>query len=295
MREPTALAGDARRNDRAVAPRIERRESAGSRVERVSYYLALATLAGVAVVLLVAPTLVVLVTSFTDSYSLKFPPPAYSTRWYRALFDQSPEIGRAALLSAKVAAAATGLSVVLAGAAALALARRRAAWARVLDSIFMSPMMLPPLALGLALLVVFNLTGRGLSLTTLVIGHVAITTPYILRTTIASYSQLDGALLDSARTLGARPAFAFATVTLPLILPGIAAGAFIAFMVSFDNVAISLFLSDARSVVLPILLWNIIESNLDVRAAAVSGVLIAATVLVALVMERLVGLSRHLR
>ena len=289
------LPGGAARSE-AVPTRIERgHESAASRAERWSYYMALAALALVAVVLLVAPTLVVLVTSFTDSYSLKFPPPAYSTRWYRALFEQSPEIGRAALLSAKVAATATALSVVLAGAAALALARRRAAWARVLDSIFMSPMMLPPLALGLALLVVFNLAGHGLSMTTLVIGHVAITTPYILRTTVASYSQLDGALLDSARTLGARPTFAFATVTLPLILPGIAAGAFIAFMVSFDNVAISLFLSDARSEVLPILLWNIIESNLDVRAAAVSGVLIAATVLVALLMERLVGLSRHLR
>jgi putative spermidine/putrescine transport system permease protein len=75
----------------------------------------------------------------------------------------------------------------------------------------------------------------------------------------------------------------------------VAAGAFIAFMMSFDNVAISLFLSDARSEVLPIRLWNIIESNLDVRAAAVSGVLIAATTVLVLLMERVVGVSRHVR
>lgn len=274
---------------------VLRRESRASQFDRWSFRAVLAVLATVAVVLLVAPTIVVLVTSFTNGYSLKFPPPGYSTRWYRALWNESPEILRAAALSLELAAIATGLSVLLAGAAALALARRRAVWARILDSVFMSPMMLPPLALGLALLVVFNVAGRGLSLTTLVVGHVAITTPYILRTTIASYAQLDGAVLDSARALGARPAFAFRTVTLPLILPGVAAGAFIAFMVSFDNVAISLFLSDARSEVLPILLWNIIESNLDVRAAAVSGVLIAGTVIVATLMERLVGLSRHLR
>ena len=84
-------------------------------------------------------------------------------------------------------------------------------------------------------------------------------------------------------------------MTLPLIAPGIAAGAFIAFMYSFDNVAVSLFLSDARSEVLPIRMWHIIESNLDVRAAAVSGVLIGATLLLMLVMERLVGVSRHVR
>ncbi|MFN9120285.1 MAG: ABC transporter permease, partial [bacterium] len=164
-----------------------------------------------------------------------------------------------------------------------------------LDSVFMSPLMLPTLALGLGLLVWFNVFGTGVSMVTLVIGHTAITTPYILRTTCASLSQLDGVLLESAKSLGAGPLFAFRTVTLPLILPGVAAGAFIAFMMSFDNVAISLFLSDARSEVLPIRLWNIIESNLDVRAAAVSGVLIAVTTVLVIVMERVVGVSRHVR
>jgi putative spermidine/putrescine transport system permease protein len=82
---------------------------------------------------------------------------------------------------------------------------------------------------------------------------------------------------------------------LPLVAPGIGAGAFIAFMASFDNVAISLFLSDARSEVLPIRMWNIIESSLDVRAAAASGILIAAAVVLMLLLERLTGVSRHLR
>ena len=130
---------------------------------------------------------------------------------------------------------------------------------------------------------------------TLVIGHIAIATPYVLRTTIVSYSQLDSALLESATSLGASAWHAFRTVTLPLIAPGIAAGAFIAFTASFDNVAISLFLSDARSEVLPIRMWHIIEASLDVRAAAVSGILIAATVVLMLVMERLTGISKHIR
>src|SRR6266480_2334008 len=116
---------------------------------------------------------------------------------------------------------AGGIATVLAVAGAVALARRRAAWARVLDAVFMSPLMLPTLALGLALLVLFNVLGRGLSMTTLVIGHVAICAPYILRTTTSSLLQLDPALLDSARSLGASAWFTFRTVTLPLVAPGI--------------------------------------------------------------------------
>ena len=281
--------------DRVLQPRTGARESRASLLERWSFGVALGVLGGIAMALLVAPTVIVLVTSFTDAYSLKFPPPGYSVRWYAALWNDSPEIVAAALLSLEIAAIATAVSTVLAVAAALALARRRQAWARFLDSVFMSPLMLPTLALGLALLMMFNLMNQGLSTLTLVIGHVAICAPYILRTTSASLIQLDPVLLESARSLGARPLFVFRTVTLPLVLPGIAAGAFIAFMASFDNVAISLFLSDARSEVLPIRMWHIIEASLDVRAAAASGVLIAFTIVLGLVMERLAGISRHLR
>jgi putative spermidine/putrescine transport system permease protein len=271
------------------------RESAGSAWERRSFVGLLGLLAVAAGVLLIAPTLVVLITSFTNGFSLKFPPPGYSPRWYVALWTESPEIVAAFVLSLEVAALASAVSIVLAVAAALALARRPAAWARMVEAFFLSPLMLPSLAIGLALLMLFNLAGRGLSFWTLVAGHIAITAPYVFRTTTASLVQLDGALFECACSLGAKPLFLFRTVTLPLIFRGVAAGAFIGFMYSFDNVAVSLFLSDARSEVLPIRMWHLIESNLDVRAAAVSGVLIAATLVLMVLMERVVGVSRHLR
>ena len=279
----------------SLVPRTLALESSRSRLERWSFSLVFGLLGGIATLLLVAPTVIVLITSFTSAFSLKFPPPGYSLRWYAALINDSPEIVEAALTSLKIAGAATGISVLLAVAAALALARRRELWARLLDSVFMSPLMLPTLALGLALLVLFNIAGAGLSFWTLVVGHIAITTPYILRTTTASLMQLDPALQESAMSLGAGPRYVLLTITLPLIAPGIAAGAFIAFMASFDNVAISLLLSDARSEVLPIRLWHIIEASLDVRAAAASGLLIAVTVILGLIMERVAGISRHLR
>ena len=277
-----------------AAPR-RARESAASTLERRSFSTVFGVLAAVAIVLLMAPTVVVLITSFTSGFSLKFPPPGWSPRWYLALWSESPEILDAFALSLKLAAIATGLSIVLAVAAALAIARRREAWARLVESLFLSPLMLPTLALGLALLMLFNLAGTGLSFGTLVLGHVAITAPYVFRTTAASLLQLDASLLESARSLGASPTYAFRTVTLPLIRRGVLAGAFIGFMYSFDNVAVSLFLSDARSEVLPIRMWHMIESNLDVRAAAISGVLVATTLVAMIVLERVAGISRHLR
>ena len=267
----------------------------GARAAGMSFRVTMSLIGGVGVLLLMLPTLIVLVTSFTSGYSLKFPPPGFSLRWYEALVFDSPEIIDALTLSLKLAALATAIATVLAVGAAVALARRRSLAARVMDSFFMAPLTVPSLALGLGILVLFNLESAGLSFYSLLAGHIALCAPYILYTTSASYAQLDPALLDSSLCLGASPMRTFRRVVLPALWPGIASGAFIAFMNSFDNVALSLFLSDARSEVLPIRLWHIIEDSLDVRAAAASGVLILVTLVSMLIMERVAGLSRQFR
>jgi putative spermidine/putrescine transport system permease protein len=263
-------------------------------LDRLSFAAAMGVLAAVTLILLLAPTLVVLVVSFTDGFSLKFPPPGYSLRWYAALVD-AWQIQFAARNSLEVALVSTALSVVLGVAAALAIARSRRAMARILDSLFMSPLVLPALAFGLSALMLFTLVGVRLSFTTLVIGHVVVCVPYILRTTIAALAQLDPALLESSASLGAARLYTFRRVTLPTIRSGIFAGAFIAFMSSFDNVPVSLFLADARTDMLPIRMWQNLEGTLDVRVAAISGVLIAVTLVLMVAMERLAGLSRQFR
>lgn len=272
---------------------MARRESLAD----LSYTLVVGLLSAVALLILVCPVVVVLITSFTDSLTLKFPPSGLSTRWYRVLFDpmRSGEIHSAALTSLIVAAVSTTFATLLGTLAALAIARTKAAWARGLDVLFMSPLILPALAYGLAALAFFTLLGFRLSIHFLIIGHIAVVAPFVLRTTVASLSQLDPALLDSSASLGASAFYTFRRVILPIILPGIAAGAFLAFMASFDNVPVSLFLADARTEVLPIRMWNMLEATLDVRTAAISGVLIAATLLLVLVMDRVVGLARRMR
>ena len=247
----------------------------------------------VCVFFLLAPTVVVLLTSFTSSASLRFPPDGFSLRWYYALLD-ADQMQRAAWTSLQVATLTTALSVVLGTSAALAIGRSASRWARALDSLFMSPLLLPALAFGFAALIYFNLIGWGTSLWTLVLGHVVVCVPFVLRTTIASLSQLDPGLIDASASLGAGRLYTFRRVILPNIGKGIGAGAFLAFMASFDNVPVSLFLSDARTEVLPIHLWEIIDTNLDVRTAAASSVLIVFTLVLMLVAERFAGLTRQL-
>jgi putative spermidine/putrescine transport system permease protein len=263
----------------------------------LSYAAVIGGIALLAVLIIVTPVVVVVMTSFTENRSLKFPPTGFSFQWYAQLFDPvaSRPIQKAASNSIEIACFSTLFGVLLATMASLGLARNRRTMARVADNLFMSPLVLPGITFGLAALVYFSLLGFRPSLNLIVAGHIVVTMPFILRTTTASLSQLDPALLDSSASLGASWLYTLRRITLPLIAPGIAAGAFLAFMASIDNVPVSLFLSNARTEVLPMRMWGMMESTLDVRVAAVSGILIAAAFVLMLFMEWTVGLTRRMR
>jgi energy-coupling factor transporter ATP-binding protein EcfA2 len=140
-----------------------------------------------------------------------------------------------------------------------------------------------------------NPIGLTVSITTLVIGHTVVSVPYVVRNTIAALAQLDPAQIDSSLSLGASRLMTFRSVTLPSIRSGILSGAFVCFMASFDNVPVSLFLRDAATDMLPVRMWQDLESKLDVTIAAASSALIILTIILAVIMERLVGLSRRLQ
>jgi putative spermidine/putrescine transport system permease protein len=237
------------------------------------YRIVVGGLAGLGLLILLAPVVIVIVTSFTTSQSLRFPPPDLSLRWYRELFDpaRSAQIHAAAWNSVWVAGAATlvgtGLSVLAA---------------------------LPTLSYGLAALMFFSVLGVRPSLSLLIAGHLVVIAPFAFRTTLASLTQLDPSLLEASANLGASRLYGFRRITLPLIAPGILAGAFLAFVSSMDNVPVSLFLSNARNPMLPIRMWGMMESTLDVRIAAIAGVLILATLVLMVVVDRLTGLTRRM-
>lgn len=261
--------------------------------DKLSFELTMKALTVIALIVMLAPSLIVLVISFTDGMSLRFPPPGYSLRWYEALID-AWQLQFAAKNSLLVACLSTILSIVFGVAAALPIARSVQLRAKVLDSIFMSPLVLPALSFGLASLLFFSLAGVSASISTLVIGHAIVCVPYVVRNTVASLVQLDPALLECSASLGATRIYTLKRITLPLIKPGILAGGFIAFMSSFDNIPISLFLRDASMEMLPIRMWQDLENRLDVTIAALSGVLIIFTMVMMIIMEKFVGLSRRM-
>ncbi|QCK87517.1 ABC transporter permease [Phreatobacter aquaticus] len=262
----------------------------------ISYTWVIGLIATLAIAILIGPVLIVIATSFTTSQTLRFPPPDVSIRWYRELFDpaRSGPIHTAALNSVWVAGIATAIGSVLSVLAALAITRVSRPSAKALEASFLSPLVLPTLSYGLAALMFFSVLGVRPSLNLLIAGHLVVIAPFIFRTTLASLTQLDPALLEASANLGASRFYAFRRITLPLIAPGIAAGAFLAFISSMDNVPVSLFLSNARTSMLPIRMWGMMESTLDVRIAAIAGVLILATLILMVVMDRLTGLTKRM-
>jgi putative spermidine/putrescine transport system permease protein len=240
---------------------------------------------------LTAPTLIIMVASLTSSSYLVFPPPGLSFRWYHALW-QTAEVWDAAYRSIIVAALATLISIGLGVPAAFPLARGGSRFREGMNALFMSPLILPSLVVGLAMLLFVNLLGLKLSLPLLVLAHVVITLPYVVRTTAASLALLSEDIEQAARSLGADRLRTFFYVTLPFLFPGILAGAALAFITSFDNLTVSLFMASARFEVLPIRLWALIENDIDIRAAAIATVLILTTVILVLLIERVAGLTR---
>ena len=263
-------------------------------LDRWSYALIVSSLGGIAMVMLALPTVIVLITSFTSAATLRFPPPGFSLQWYHALFFASPEIVDAAFVSLKVATVATIVAAMLATAAAIAITASKASWARAADTMLMSPLLLPSLALGLGLLLTFNLMNVGISLTTLIVGHTVICFPFVLRTTLASLSQIEP-VLGSVHEISVR------------WLVHLFKGHFSAcagwhrsrrlyrlhgILRQRGDFAFScrcLLRSSAHPLVGPD------REFTRLRAAAASGVLIAATVGLMILMERLTGLSRYVR
>jgi putative spermidine/putrescine transport system permease protein len=159
----------------------------------------------------------------------------------------------------------------------------------------LSPLMLPAILTGLALFQAYVLLDVGRPLWGLVAGHTLITIPYVVRTTLAVLHNFDLRLEEAARNLGASPGRTFFEVTLPLVKPGALAGAIFAFIVSFDQFPVSLFLVSPGNETLPITLFNYLKFDLDGTIGAASVVSILLAFLVVLALDRTVGLRAYVK
>lgn len=240
---------------------------------------------------ILAPIAVVVAVSLTDSPIPEFPPRGLTLRWYAHALSEEV-FTTSALNSLWLATISTALATPLALAAAYGLVRGRFRGRDAIQTLLLAPLVVPSLVIGLAILLAFSGMGVRDVGARLVGAHVLITFPYMVRTILASLARLDPAVEEAARTLGAGALRCFVLVTLPLVRPGVVAGMLFAFIVSFDNVSLSLFLTNARTNTLPIAILNYVEYNFDPSVAAISTMLVAFSLGAALLVERLVGLRR---
>lgn len=259
-------------------------------IARLSFGLCWAML-GLVLIFLFTPILIVLAVSVTESAVFSFPPQGFSLKWYYAIRNTDGLIA-SAWLSAQVAFISTCVSLVLGTLCAIAVVRRLVPGGDAIATFMASPLMIPGLVLGIAFLQAARSVGLRDAYLTLAIAHVVLTMPFIMRTILASLTLFDFSMVDAARMLGYSYPAALWRVLVPNILPGVMSGALFAFIASFDNYPISIFLVDVRTKTLPIQLLNQLEMSPDPTVAATSALLILATIAALIVCDRLVGLKR---
>ncbi|SPA30884.1 Spermidine/putrescine transport system permease; protein ABC Transporter permease protein [Cupriavidus taiwanensis] len=242
---------------------------------------------------MVAPLLVVVAVSFTGKGYISMPTDGLSLRWFRAIAD-AHEIVDAIWLSLTLGLVSATIAVALAVPAALALVRHRFPGRGVLMAVFLSPLMIPHVVLGVAFLRFFTTLGMTGSFVWLALTHVVVVMPYALRLVLAAATGLDRDAERAALSLGASRFTAFRRVVLPLILPGVVGGWMLSFIQSFDELTMTVFVATPGTTTLPVAMYNQIAQTIDPLVASVSTVLIVGTLVLMVLLDRIVGLDRVL-
>jgi putative spermidine/putrescine transport system permease protein len=238
-----------------------------------------------------APILIVCAVAFTPEGYLSLPTNGPSLRWFKAIADY-PEFVRAFRDSLWLAALSSTIAVLLSVPAALAIARYRFTGREAVLAFFMSPLMIPHVVLGIAFLRFFTTIGLGGTFIGLVLSHIVIVMPFALRLVLAASTGLDRAIEHAAVSLGAGPFTMFRRVTLPLILAGVVSGWVLAFITSFDEVTMTVFIASPSTITLPVRMFLYIQDNIDPLVTSVSAALIFLTAILMVALDRLYGLDR---
>ncbi|AKQ54017.1 ABC transporter permease [Bordetella hinzii] len=245
------------------------------------------------VAFVLAPLVIVCLVAFTPASTLSIPTTAFSLRWFRAVFAHA-DFMQALRNSLWLAFCSASIATLLAIPAAIAITRYRFPGRDALNGLFLSPLMIPHLVLGVALLRFFALIGTTGSFGWLVLAHVVVITPYVMRLVIGALVGFDRSVEHAAQSLGASRATVFLRITLPMILPGVSGGWLLAFINSFDELTMSVFITAPSTVTLPVRMYMYATESIDPMMAAVSALVIALTALTMLLLDRVYGLDRVL-
>lgn len=241
-------------------------------------------------IFLLGPLAIIAVASFEPGSALKFPPHGFSLKWYRNIFEVTM-FTKSFYTSVIVSLAGNLLALLLGLPAAYALSRFSFRGRDALNVFFISPVLIPGIVLGFTMLKYVIVTVHLPIYAALFFGHTVIMLPFIIRVIASSLSNFDYAVEEAALSLGAGRLNAFFRVVLPNIKSGIIAAVLIAFLESFNNVDISVFMTGPGVSTLPIQMLLYVENNFDPTIAAISVLLMMVTAVFMFMIERLMGLS----
>jgi putative spermidine/putrescine transport system permease protein len=256
----------------AVQPRRSRRAIPWARI-------VLGIFSALVLLYLVAPVLIVIPMSFSAAKYLSFPPPGLSLQWYENFFARS-DWTSATIQSIRVAFMVMVLSTVLGVVASLALVRASFPGKEIVNLIIVSPLVVPAIIVAIAIYGLYVQLRLVQTFWGLVLAHTVLAIPYVIVNVSATLRGFDIRLEQAAQSLGANGWQTFRHVTLPLISPGIFAGAVFAFIASFDELIVALFIAGARGRTLPMRMFEGLRMEIDPTIAAVSSMLITFSVLV---------------
>ncbi|WP_448954631.1 ABC transporter permease [Labrys neptuniae] len=236
------------------------------------------------VAFLIIPLAAILPLAFTDSVFLTYPMTGPSTRWFDTLAT-SDAWQRSIVNSLIVGSGATVLSTVVGTLAALGLRRNLVPFSGVLRSIFLLPMVVPAVVLGVGMQILYARLGLASSYVGVIIAHAVLCVPFVLVNVSGSLASINPALERAAASLGASPATVFRAVTFPLALPGILTGAAFAFATSLDEVVITIFVAGPNQTTLARQMFSSLRENISPAIAAAAFLIIVVTLILALAVK----------
>lgn len=242
-------------------------------------------------IFLLIPMVVIVMASLNAGEYLTFPPQGLSFRWYEEVLKSDRWL-QSFRLSGTVMVLTVPISLLIGILASYAIVRNDFPGKAFVSTLLLTPLVIPQIVLGLAFLDYFSRLGLLDSILGLVFAHVVVTLPYVIRSVSVSVQGLDPRMEMAAKNLGANPLQVFRRITLPLIRPGIVAGAIFASIISFGELGVTLFIAGANTPTLPVRIFGFTEFNFDPTINAVSTLFIVLAIVLLIALDKFIGLAR---
>ncbi len=260
----------------------------------VSKKLILWSLVWFSIITMSLPTIIIIGASFTSGEMIQFPPEGFSLRWYQRLW-QLDDFQQALLRTFYVSVICTIIAIPVGTLAAIATVRYRMRFQKTIQVYLLLPFTVPLVVSGISMMLFFGEIRILGQLWPVGVALCIINIPFMIWSVSASVNSLDPELENAAYNCGAPPVQAFLTVTLPAVMPGVITGSLLMFILAFNEFLVSLFLTDSRTVTLPVQIYNSVRSVITPDLAAVSVLYIVFALLAIWLLDRLVGLEIFLR